>query len=191
MSIAGTQSHDRKQFAELVVDNVAPASNKETWVQLRMALKSFFRALTKSRKIVLVFDDLHRACADSFDLLTAIATDIEASNLVLCCTFRDNEVSPELRKFQRILSSRLRAHAIHTVHVGSFSLEELHKMMIEVLDTNESDEMTGELSRLIHQRTAGNIFFIRQLLESLQQENLIQFDWMNETIIPEASAALR
>lgn len=155
------------------------ANNKDALVQLQVALKSLFRALSQRRRVVLLFDDLHRAPADSFDLLGAIATDIEASNLVLCGTYRDKEVTPELKKFQRKLSSRLRTNSIHSLHVGNFSAREVKLMMSELLDSSGDDELTEELSTLIHQRTAGNIFFIKQLLESIQQENMIQFDWMS------------
>ncbi|CAB9499893.1 Protein tyrosine kinase [Seminavis robusta] len=197
-------------------------------VHLQVALKSFFLALAKVQKVVLLLDDLQWGNKESFGLLQAILVankkEPKNYNLVLLATYRDNAVTDELRAFQHRLdaasTTSLAAPWKTVIHLQSFSRGEVNQMLMDLFDCHDysttatssssssrppldssssnlpllldgdddneqldtgDDQVTMalELGRLIHQRTAGNIFFIRQLLDSLEAEQMIHYDWMS------------
>ena len=150
-------------------------NSKESMLQLQFALKAFVRAISKTHKVVLLMDDLHWCGPDTFDILLSLFADPKASNIVLCGSYRDNEVTNELTAFTEKLADAL--PTFHTLPLQSFDVESVNDMLVSLLNV-DSNEATNELAKLIHQRTDGNIFFVQQFLDELQREELLKYNFM-------------
>lgn len=114
--------------------------------------------------VLLVADDLHRADEDTLDLLTALFAEpgAVAGPVLVVGTFRATEVGPELTA---ALARFARAEPVR-LYLGGLSGEETGQL-VRALAGAEVDEPAV---RLIHRRSGGNPFFVRELARLLATE---------------------
>ncbi|WP_308126243.1 BTAD domain-containing putative transcriptional regulator [Nonomuraea ceibae] len=105
--------------------------------------------------VLVVLDDLHRADADTLDLLTAVATAPEVGPVLVVGTFRTTEVGPELTS---ALARLARTEPVR-VYLGGLT----EAATGELAGAVTGREPAGPVVRLIHRRSGGNPFFVREL----------------------------
>ncbi|WP_437293395.1 AAA family ATPase [Sorangium sp. So ce426] len=143
--------------------------------RLHAALQRLVAACARNEHPVALFlDDLQWADAASLLLLEQLATYTGSEHLLLIGAYRDNEVGPahplrltlaEVQKRGAAVSELVLA-PLSAAHVGALVAEAVHARTEEV----------EPLSRLVHEKTGGNPFFVLQFLFELHQEGLITFD---------------
>ena len=122
--------------------------------------------------LVLFVDDLQWSDPGSLTLLERTLADADAHHLMIIGAYRDNEVGPghpllrTLEHIPEVTIERLTLQPLDPLAVAELVAETLHRPRDEV----------APLAALIHAKTAGNPFFVRQLLGTLHQEGLISFD---------------
>jgi predicted ATPase/class 3 adenylate cyclase len=147
----------------------------ESHSRFRKVFCDFVGALaTDFEPLVFFMDDLQWADSDSIDLIHTLLNEKEIKHILMICAYRDNEVSPS-HPF-RLMLKRLDNQS---ARVESLKLKELSGSNVNQLIADSlklvGSEVT-DLSDLIHKKTAGNPFFIKQFLQNLVQQGMIYFD---------------
>ncbi|MGH9009878.1 MAG: ATP-binding protein, partial [Acidimicrobiia bacterium] len=121
--------------------------------------------------LVLFLDDLHWGDAASIRLLRTLVSDPDAHNLLVIGAFRPEEVEsggPLPQALEALDPGR-----VHRLDLGPLALEVVVDLVADALRT--SREEATSLGALVHERTAGNPFFVGQFLLSLTEDGLIRF----------------
>ena len=141
--------------------------------RFNIIFQNFIHVFTqKEHPLVLFLDDLQWADAASLKLLKLFLSDPATQYFCIIGAYRDNEVS--LAHPLMIALSEIE----QTVSTSKIVLSALDENIIDQLvkETLNCGEKSCSLSRLIHKKTNGNPFFVRQFLTTLYQEKLLQFD---------------
>ena len=143
--------------------------------RLERVFHNFVAAVAQpEHPLILFLDDLQWADGATLGLLAPLLTSAEIRGMMVIGAYRDNELdaSPQL-------SRTLAALAAAGVALTRISLEplQLGDLNLLVSDTLREDAAeAAPLARLIHQKTAGNPFFVIQFLKLLEREGHVRFD---------------
>ena len=121
--------------------------------------------------LVIFLDDLHWADAASLRLLRTLGTDPDAHDFLVIGAFRPEAVQPT-DPLPQVLAAVDPAR-MRRLDLGPLDLEVVVDLVADTLRT--SREEVASLGALVHERTAGNPFFVTQFLLSLTEDGLIRF----------------
>ena len=109
------------------------------------------------RPLLLVVEDLHWAGRPTLLLLRHVVHRLHGRPLLVLVTLRDEEANL-VADPARLIADLSREHVVERIALGG-------------LDEAEAAELVGdpELARSLHGRTAGNPFFIEEMLRSLEE----------------------
>jgi serine/threonine protein kinase len=124
--------------------------------------------------LALFLDDLQWLDAATLDLLEHLMTQTEVQHFLLIGAYRDNEVTsahPLIRKLEAIRKAEAFVQEIFLAPLGR---EDLGRLVADSLYCAEG--RAAPLAQLMHEKTAGNPFFVIQFLMALIEEGLVGFD---------------
>ncbi|RZU74490.1 transcriptional regulator [Micromonospora kangleipakensis] len=132
--------------------------------RLHRAAATRLTAAAGRRPVLVVIDDLHRADEDTLDLLTALLSGPEpvTGPVLVVGTFRATEISPELTA---TLARLARTEPVR-IYLGGLS----EAATGEIVGALAGRELDGPTVRLLHRRSGGNPFFVRELARLLAAE---------------------
>ncbi|AWB66440.1 hypothetical protein C2869_08380 [Saccharobesus litoralis] len=145
-----------------------------TEVQARFTnlLVNFFRCLSQeNRSLTLFLDDLQWADVATLEVLQRILQDGNVSNLFVVLSYRSNEVDdahPLSLTLAELQQLNIHYHALTVPPLPSGAVSEL---LVDTL--NISRKRAGFLAKLLIDKTQGNPFFVRQFLQVLVQQGLL------------------
>ena len=125
-------------------------------------------------RLALFLDDLQWLDAATLDLLEDLLTRSDLRHLTLIGAYRDNEVDaahPLTRKLEAIRQAGAR---VQEVRLAPLIRDDLGQLIADALRCDPAD--AAPLVQLVHEKTAGNPFFVIQFLYSLAEEGLLCFD---------------
>ncbi len=152
-----------------------PLETAESANRFAITLLGFFHCIVaQEHPLVLFLDDLQWADVASLELLYMIVTRAVRNHFLIITAYRDTELPPDHPL--TALTEKLNREWPHTSHIslGGLSLEQARALTADALDIT-SIEVTP-LADLVHAKTDGNPFFMRQLLETLVSEEALRFD---------------
>ncbi|MEV4628152.1 BTAD domain-containing putative transcriptional regulator [Micromonospora sp. NPDC049523] len=134
--------------------------------RLRRAAVARLAAVTGRGPTLMVVDDLHRADEATLDLLTALLVDPEpfTGPVLVVGTYRATEITPELTG---ALARLARTEPVR-VYLGGLS-ETATGQLARTVARRDLDPPTA---LLIHRRSGGNPFFVRELARLLAAEGV-------------------
>jgi PAS domain S-box-containing protein len=138
---------------------------------IRRLIGVFARA---EHPLVLFLDDLQWPDGATLDLLETILVQPEPQHLLLIGAYRDNEVDavhPLMRKLSVIRES---GAVVHEIVLGPLEREALTEWVADAFHCQP--EPAQPLAQLMHEKTAGNPFFVNQFLQELLEDDLIAFE---------------
>lgn len=143
-------------------------------VRLKYVFVQFMRAVCKERMFVLCVDDLQWADESSLELLKALAIDSKIVNFLLIGMYRDDEIDDR----HLLRTSFLNCLAEHSQNVTDIRLQNLdvaatNELVAHVLHADIAS--TRALTTVVHRQTLGNVFFVIQLLASLEERGFITY----------------
>ncbi len=141
--------------------------------RLMLAFRRFVDALTRERPLVLFIDDLQWGDAASLGMLFALAGRVEPGLLIIGA-YRSNEVDATHALMQQLSELQASGKTVEQMSLGPLGVADLNAMLADTLAAPQP--RTLELAELIHETTAGNPFFARQLLENLHDRGLLTYD---------------
>ncbi|MDY6898914.1 MAG: AAA family ATPase, partial [Cyanobacteriota bacterium] len=146
--------------------------------RLNQVFQKFVSLFTiKEHPLVIFIDDLQWADASTLKLMQLLATDFNIEYLLIIGAYRDNEVNPTHPLISTV--EEIEKHKnINHINLKPLSNHNVTELVAETLNDNKQD--SSSLAKLIFNKTAGNPFFVTQLLQSLYQESLLKFDFSQQ-----------
>ncbi|MFG1919348.1 BTAD domain-containing putative transcriptional regulator [Micromonospora sp. NPDC048898] len=137
----------------------APSDPAVARFRRHRAVAALVSAVADRGPLLLVLDDLHRADGDTLDLLTGLLTGPQPTTgpVLVLGTYRTTEISPELT------ATLARVAGLEPVreYLGGLSAEATGELARAVAGS----ELDPPTVRLIHHRSGGNPFFVRELAQ--------------------------
>ena len=124
--------------------------------------------------LALFLDDLQWLDAATLDLLEDLLTRSDLQHLMLIGAYRDNEVTaahPLMRKFDAIKTA---GGKVTEITLAPLTQVHLRQLIADALHCQP--ERVAPLAQMMHDKTGGNPFFVRQFLFSLAEEGMLTFD---------------
>jgi DNA-binding SARP family transcriptional activator len=118
------------------------------------AVRDHLRTVARTEPVLLVFDDLHWAGAETLALLAAVVTEA-IPRLLVVATYRTTDVSPALTDF---LGRAARAEPVR-LYLGGLASDEVPDLVRATIGR----DVDAATSAAIHRRSGGNPFFVREL----------------------------
>jgi serine/threonine protein kinase len=143
--------------------------------RFHLVLRRFIGVFARSEHpLALFLDDLQWLDAATLDFIEDLLTRSDLQHLMLIGAYRDNEVDaahPLRRKLEAIKNAGAKVEQITLAPLAS---EHIAHLIADALRSG-SDGVTP-LAQLIHDKTAGNPFFVVQFFHALAEEGLVRFD---------------
>ncbi|WP_437338027.1 AAA family ATPase [Sorangium sp. So ce394] len=153
---------------------VQPLGPTESKNRFSLAFQTFVRAVAEEHLLVLFIDDLQWADPASLRLLELLMTDPDGRGVLVIGAYRDQEVD-DAHPLARLVRDLRAANApASDVWLGPLEIEDIRRLLADALRCRLED--TDAFAALILERTAGNPFFIHQLLHALAGEGIVRFD---------------
>ena len=150
-------------------------SGEEAQNRFNYVFQCFFGAIANSvGPICLFLDDLQWIDPGSLDLLKALLANHDLEHLLVIGAYRNNEVHED-HPLMLLIADLEKAGA----NLKRMTLHNLTEADVESLisDTLGCDLVkTRELAGLIYSKTGGNMFFTRQVLRNLEDQDLLVLD---------------
>ena len=149
-----------------------PEEEKSRFQSLLRRLVGVFAR--KEHPLVLVLEDLHWLDPASLDLLEHLIVAADLPYLLVVGTYRDNEIDLNHPLMATLGSIRRVGSHVSELRLTSLGTTELVQLLVDCLHCEA--ERAIPLAQLIHNKTEGNPFFVRQFIASLAAEGLLAFD---------------
>lgn len=161
-------------YLELIIGpqpDVPPLEGRDAQHRLEFTFRSFIGALARAEHpLVVVLDDLQWADGASLNLLQLILDDQAPGHLLVIGAHRDTEMPPA-HPLRQTLAALAQATPVTTVALAPLGIADLSQLIADTL--GYAPEQARPLSELVHQRTAGNPFYVTQFLFALHDGGLL------------------
>ncbi len=159
------------------VPELAPVESQN---RFNRVFKEFIRVFAqKEHPLVIFLDDLQWADSATLKLMQILITDPDQEYLLLIGAYRDNEVSPTHPLIQTVEEIEKTGTIVNNIVLQPLDLANVTALVTETLNTGT--EKVTNLADLIWNKTAGNPFFLTQLLQALYQDSLLRFEFNHIT----------
>src|SRR5262245_16272283 len=160
------------ELAEGRSDRVAPAADAETErLQMFDAVADLVGSVARSRPLLLVQDDLHWAAAPTLFLLRQLARPAE-DRVLMVGTYRDTELDPD-HPLVGVLADLHREPTVARLAVEGLD-EKAVAAMVEAETGRAAGDAALDLAPALQAKTAGNPFFIGQVLDHLAETGALE-----------------
>ena len=163
---------------KLIIGDQPPAPTFEpqhAQNRFQLVLRRFIGVFARpEHPLALFLDDLQWLDAATLDLLEDLLTRSDLRHLMLIGAYRDNEVDvthPLTRKLDAIRRAGAQAPEIR---LAPLARDDLGQLIADALRCEPAG--AAPLAQLVHEKTAGNPFFVIQFLHTLAEEGLLAFD---------------
>ncbi|KIH95236.1 histidine kinase group protein [Sporothrix brasiliensis 5110] len=147
-------------------------------IRLMNTVLDVLRMFTSHKFVCFCLDDLHFADDESLDLITQIIG--ARLRMVIIITYRPEEISPE--KVLRILKSpdpddvqKKGGHTITRIQLRPLNEEDIIRYVSLTLSRPEAEVIA--LAVVLQAKTAGNPFFMREMLSACYRKKCISYDY--------------
>jgi DNA-binding SARP family transcriptional activator len=153
----------RQLFPDLA--DPAPLEVDSARFRLFEAASEFLVAASRHQPLVLVLDDLHAADEPSLLLLQFLTRQLTDSRLLVVGAYRDIDPTPA-RSLTSVLAELEREPVTRSLAITGLSRGDVDRFVELVSGEAPSDELVT----LVHEETAGNPFFIGEIVHLLAEE---------------------
>lgn len=143
---------------------VRPEPEVERW-RLFEAVLAVLATAARDTPVLLMIDDLHWAAKPTLLLLRHLLCSSEAMALMIVATYRDTEVS---RPLADLLADLRREQGITRMTLTGLDPAEVASLVVAA-DERRGASGEADLARAVHAATAGNPFFIEEVLRHLAE----------------------
>jgi len=124
--------------------------------------------------LVLFLDDLQWLDAGTIDLLEDLLTQPDMRHLMLIGAYRDNEVDAAHPLTRKLDAIRQAGALVREIRLTPLTRDDVGQLIADALRC--ALPAAARLAQLVHEKTAGNPFFVIQFLYSLAEEDLLRLD---------------
>ncbi|HEV8625199.1 MAG TPA: AAA family ATPase, partial [Acidimicrobiia bacterium] len=152
---------------------VAELGPTETQNRFNLVFRQFIRTFAgPAHPLVIFLDDLHWADAASIRLLRTLVSDPDARHLLIIGAYRPEAVDPSGSLATAL--DALDPSSVRRIDLGPLDLDTVTELVADTVRAR-GDEDAAPLAGLVHERTAGNPFFVNQFLRSVFEDGLLSF----------------
>ena len=153
------------------IPSAAALSPNEERYRLYEAVAQFLLSVASEQPVVLVLDDLHWADRDSLEVFRYVARFTSRCQLLLIGIYRDPDVDAGHHEaLNEALATLQRETALDRLVLRGFTLPEMNTYLMQATE----QELPQALVQTIHNETAGNPFYVRELFRHLVEEAKIE-----------------
>src|SRR5580700_10659790 len=169
------QPHTRTRIPHRETLPVAELPAQEARARFQLVLRRLLGTFARpEHPLALFLDDLQWLDTATLDLLESLVTDPDLRHLLLIGAFRGNEVSSSHPLMLTLAAIRAAGARTQEIVLAPLRLDDVERLVAESLCCDRS--AAAPLAHLVYEKTGGNPFFAIQLLTSLAEEGLLQFD---------------
>ncbi|MGH9010892.1 MAG: ATP-binding protein, partial [Acidimicrobiia bacterium] len=152
---------------------VAELGPTETQNRFNLVFRQFIRTFAgPAHPLVIFLDDLHWADAASIRLLRTLVSDPDARHLLIIGAYRPEAVDPSGSLATAL--DALDPSSVRRIDLGPLDLDTVTELVADTVRAG-GEEDAAPLAGLVHERTAGNPFFVNQFLRSVFEDGLLSF----------------
>src|SRR5688572_14058679 len=154
---------------------LAPLEPTESQNRFNHAFQCFLQVFCRENRPLVVFlDDMQWADPASLRLLTSLLSAAGTHSLLVIASCRDNEVVATHPFALAIKELDRRNVPVHTVQIAPLGWSDITQFVGDSLLMD--GDTAAPLAETIREKTGGNPFFMRQFLQKLQRDGLLNFD---------------
>lgn len=154
---------------------VAELGPTESLNRFSYLFQNFIKALADAdRPLVIFLDDLQWADLSSLKMLETLLSNNDCAYLLILGAYRNNEVAPTHALMMTIEELKKNNIVPYAIDLGPLDIQHVNELISDTLHCDQSASLP--LANACYEKTAGNPFFLIQLLQTLHQEQLIEFD---------------
>jgi predicted ATPase/serine phosphatase RsbU (regulator of sigma subunit) len=147
----------------------------ETQNRFNTYFKNFIGTFAQAQHPLAIFlDDLQWTDISTLKFLETLILDFTTNYLLIIGAYRDSEVDSSHPLTALFENLKRKNSVVNFINLRPLEINHINNLLSESLNSDPPD--IGDLSGLFLEKTNGNPFFLRQFLNSLVQENLIEFD---------------
>ncbi|MCG8619606.1 MAG: serine/threonine-protein kinase PknK, partial [Desulfobacterales bacterium] len=148
--------------------------SRESENRVRMVFRQFFAAISRpGQPLVLFLDDLQWADPASFELIRLLFRGKDDLRLFLIGAYRDNEVTQTHPLSGMAETLPEEGIDIHRITLGNLTEVDIQELVADTLSAER--ESAGTLAAMIFDKTLGNPFYARTLLETVHRDGLLVY----------------
>jgi predicted ATPase len=129
----------------------------------------------KEHPLVIFLDDLQWADSASLDLIKLLSENNNKGYLLSIGAYRDNEVDDAHPLMLTIAKIDKTKTTVNKINLAPLTELQVNRLVADTL--NCSEEIAFPLTRLVYRKTQGNPFFTDRFLKTLQEDELITFNF--------------
>lgn len=154
-----------------LVEELPPA---EVQNRFQLIFRKFVQVFSsRNHPLIIFLDDLHWADQASLDFLRLLITDPGSRYLLLAGAYRENEVSEQHPLLQTIAKLQVKGIAVSQIRLHPLTLDHFLNLIAETLRCEK--ERARPLAEAVYRKTAGNPFYLKQLLQAMYKDELLYF----------------
>ena len=148
--------------------------------RLKFAFNQFLKILCDGNTpVVLFIDDVQWADSGSLELMNSFIQNDSIGSLLVITAYRSNEMYPSHKYAMSInVLEKKYSDKIKLLNIEGISQTALGDLVADVLHCDTS--LVDGMSKIIHQKTGGNPFYIKTLLEYLHDEAIFTFNYSEQ-----------
>ncbi|WP_299404927.1 AAA family ATPase [Acaryochloris sp. IP29b_bin.148] len=155
------------------VPELGPTEAQNRFIQV---FQSFIRVFSKSEHPLVIFvDDLQWVDLASLKLIEFLVTNPDNHHLLLIGAYRDNEVNNLHPLAQSIDNLSSHKSIFNRIILQPLDFYAVQNLVCEILNMNF--QKARNIIEILYSKSAGNPFFLSQILQTLYDENCIFFDF--------------
>jgi len=142
--------------------------------KLKYTFQMFVNAIsTETRPVIMFLDDLQWCDSASLELIEALLTDVDLRYFMFIGAYRSDEVVSD----DEILKCCQRIHSIQQIEeleIVNLPMSQLNLLVQDALQ-RDNPEDTKAITKVIFNKTNGNIFHSMQVMDELQRKLVLTF----------------
>jgi eukaryotic-like serine/threonine-protein kinase len=146
-----------------------PISPEQEQNRLFEAVSQFITNISRETPLHVILDDLQWTDPSSLLLLHYLARDVQKSSLLLLGAYRSTDIDAK-HPLSPVLAELNRESLPQSIHLKRMSLSDVSEMIKNIL---EQEDVPSEFCKLVYEKTAGNPFFVGEVVKSLKEEGVI------------------
>lgn len=133
---------------------------------------------TEEHALAFFLDDVQWADSASLKLLKLLSTDSSMNNILIICSYRDNEVDSVHPLTFLLEELKKENYNYKILQLAPLKIEHVNQLIAETLFSNPHS--TRELALIVHNKTGGNPFFVTEFIKALHMNDLITLPEIGE-----------
>jgi predicted ATPase/signal transduction histidine kinase len=149
--------------------------SRQAQIRFRLIFRRFVGVFARpEHPLALFLDDLQWLDTATLDVLEDLLTQSDMEHLMLIGAFRDNEADTAHQLMCKLDAIRQAGARVQEIHLASLARDDVGQLIADALRCDLA--FVAPLVRLVHEKTAGNPFFLVQFLHEIVEASLLRLD---------------